>query len=900
MADRIESLEKLTKIPDVRNKSMKILLNTARKLYLTAEDYCREGDQELAYINYMKYFNMLSVIRDKSDYNQHKLTVRQVLGDTESNRRIMDTLELISKSLSTRYEQLLLPTSMNGGDSISLPSPALEPISETRSLAKMTSTYAQLGVISCEALFQRMQLKSVLVMDCRSSSDYDNSHLTYYCAFNVPEELITPGMSAGKLQARLSSSAKAAWASRSVKESVVLMDWNTKDAQPATNSAIYTLLDILKNWDPDVTYRSPIQILEGGYEFFIMMYPTHCTNPSVQAPQQNNNDIETIDDIEYPSINDITMKEDIMNAPNVKHKQRPSINRANKPAAVRTYDQSPPNQQQQQQPLEPLENPINEIIRDQTVLLQRAHHNDMLLDTAAKKWQSIFELKQLHAEGAVLSNHEQEVLYNILQLESKAEDYKMENNRLRDELNRYKEQNTLKYLQNDDEATRRIESKIQERQQLDEQHERGRLEREQQLSIARAAKKHYKPPAEPIIARPPTPSDDTSNSTSSELQHSIAYDEPTSRPAYDRSTKPQSRNVETTAPRVRDFSPVLGHNVGRGLTGLKNLGNTCYMNSILQCLSNTPQLMEFCISDKYKNHICRRNKTNGQVIEEVAALIKELWNGQYKCVASRDLRYVVGQYQKIFRGVDQQDSHEFLTILMDWLHSDLQTLRVPRQRDVISASEKAWLEFTKSQESLILHLFYGQIKSTVKCVTCTKESATYECFSNLSLELPANANLCYLNQCMDMYFSGEKIHGWNCPNCKTKRDAIKKLDISKLPPVLVVHLKRFYADPSNTGSYIKKQNYLQFPLDNLEMKPYIARAESRAVTPKTYQLYAVSNHYGTMEGGHYTAFCKSANYGRWYKFDDQVVSPLDASNVVSSAAYILFYTWLPPMQLSIS
>lgn len=84
------------------------------------------------------------------------------------------------------------------------------------------------------------------------------------------------------------------------------------------------------------------------------------------------------------------------------------------------------------------------------------------------------------------------------------------------------------------------------------------------------------------------------------------------------------------------------------------------------------------------------------------------------------------------------------------------------------------------------------------------------------------------------------------------------------------------------------------------MKPYIARAESRAVTPKTYQLYAVSNHYGTMEGGHYTAFCKSANYGRWYKFDDQVVSPLDASNVVSSAAYILFYTWLPPMQLSIS
>ncbi|XP_017849882.1 ubiquitin carboxyl-terminal hydrolase 8 isoform X2 [Drosophila busckii] len=347
------------------------------------------------------------------------------------------------------------------------------------------------------------------------------------------------------------------------------------------------------------------------------------------------------------------------------------------------------------------------------------------------------------------------------------------------------------------------------------------------------------------------------------------------------------------------YSSIFPLRRGRGLTGLKNLGNTCYMNSIIQCLSNTAQLADYCISDKYKKQISRNNKTNGEVIEEVAALIKELWNGQYKCVASRDLRYVVGQYQKIFRGVDQQDSHEFLTILMDWLHSDLQTLQGKLEAEH-SASRKAWVEFTKSKESVILHLFYGQMKSTVKCITCNKESATYECFSNLSLELPQNANLCYLNQCLDMYFSGEKIHGWNCPNCKTKRDAIKKLDISKLPPVLVIHLKRFYADPSNAGAYVKKQNYLQFPLENLEMKPYTAKAESRASTPKTYQLYAVSNHYGTMEGGHYTAFCKSANYGRWFKFDDQIVSHLDTSNVVSSAAYILFYTWLPPGPLTLS
>lgn len=224
-------------------------------------------------------------------------------------------------------------------------------------------------------------------------------------------------------------------------------------------------------------------------------------------------------------------------------------------------------------------------------------------------------------------------------------------------------------------------------------------------------------------------------------------------------------------------------------------------------------------------------------------------------------------------------------MLIDWLQSDLQTINMVcndlydnlltrlgiifgyfvtsyfsfsyknNQANNIGqspASEKAWLEYTKAKESFILRLFYGQIKSTVKCKICGEESATFDTFSNLSLELPMiNIERCHIMDCFNLYFNGENISGWNCPRCKVPRDAVKKLDISKLPPVLVIHLKRFYAD---SYSFRKKSIYVEFPYADLDMLQYVSPKERMSVsgTNHVYNLYAVSNHYGTMESGHYT------------------------------------------------
>lgn len=863
----LNDLEPFYQLPNLKNNKLASLLSTAQKVYRKAEECYLDGDEELSYIYFMRYFNLIDFIRKMPDYASNKQQVAKSLGHHKQLSDVLDKTEALSNSLKKRYSEL-----SEKNQSMQNEANAQMVGNNHGNGEDMDVSMEEETGLSATELFKAMKdpKTSLLIMDCRPKADFASSRLNYQYCINIPAEIILPGMTAGKIQQQLEASSKGLWSSRMVKDKIVLMDWSTKTAVPILHTPIWRLRDILQNWDPDTTYRSPIKCLIGGYENFILMYPMQCTNPNVQAPVDLAADSNVLDDIEYPSINDITMKDtNKFESTSGQHPSgdvsRPTIDRKSKAAALKTYDEK---------------QKMLDLLQEQEALVEKVLENERKRLEAENDWQSVSkQVKQMDGtdQNEILKSREQELLYNIMQLESKERDYKLENELLLQQVEEYKRrEREMNKIVSDTEAEtvkkteQNIEVKLKEAKQIDEQREKITQEREKQLAFAREQKRHLKPPAEEEeISKPKIPQ-------------------------FDRSIKPPTKAETIEVPIQRDFAGVSG-GMGRGLTGLKNLGNTCYMNSIMQCLSNTTALVEYFVTHSYRKHINRSNKTQGRIVEEVAALIKVLWNGQYKYISSKDLRYIVGQYQQIFRGIEQQDSHEFLTILMDWLHSDLQTLKIADSpRTNLPASQKAWLEFTKSRESLILRLFYGQIKSTVKCMQCSKESATYECFSNLSLELPQNANRCDLSDCLDMYFNGEKIRGWNCPSCKDKRDAIKKLDISKLPPILVVHFKRFYADSDGLGStYKKKQSFVNFPLINLNMNSYVARSELRTGGSKMYHLYAVSNHYGSMEGGHYTAFCKSSVYGKWFKFDDQSVSAIDSSEVVSSAAYILFYSCLP-------
>jgi len=168
--------------------------------------------------------------------------------------------------------------------------------------------------------------------------------------------------------------------------------------------------------------------------------------------------------------------------------------------------------------------------------------------------------------------------------------------------------------------------------------------------------------------------------------------------------------------------------------------------------------------------------------------------------------------------------------------------------------------------------------------------------------------------CLDLFVKPERLSdGWKCPKCKTQRKATKRFGISKLPRVLVVHFKRFRF--TQMGSR-KIDTMVDFPTHGLDISGYLVQGKSQAApkangssscsssssssngAPSTpspgnergvYDLYAVSNHSGSLGFGHYTAYAKTEG-GQWYNFDDSIVSKMPkGAPVQSKASYLLFY-----------
>ena len=148
-----------------------------------------------------------------------------------------------------------------------------------------------------------------------------------------------------------------------------------------------------------------------------------------------------------------------------------------------------------------------------------------------------------------------------------------------------------------------------------------------------------------------------------------------------------------------------------------------------------------------------------------------------------------------------------------------------------------------------------------------------------------------LNHCLQEFMKEEVLKDdekWYCSRCKTHQVALKKMEVYSAPDHLIIHLKRFSHHRGMFGGQ-KVTQLVDFPVDELDLGPYVISGGGK------YELYAVSNHFGGLEGGHYTADCRSPVNGKWYNFDDSSVSEKSSFySIVSESAYVLFYRRINP------
>ncbi|KAE8669050.1 Ubiquitin carboxyl-terminal hydrolase isoform 2 [Hibiscus syriacus] len=367
-----------------------------------------------------------------------------------------------------------------------------------------------------------------------------------------------------------------------------------------------------------------------------------------------------------------------------------------------------------------------------------------------------------------------------------------------------------------------------------------------------------------------------------------------------------------------------------GLRGLNNLGNTCFMNSILQALLHTPPLRNYFLSDRHNRYYCQQKNSaiNGTknsrlcLACDMDAMFSAVFSGDRTPYSPAKFLYSWWQHAANLASYEQQDAHEFFISMLDGIHEKVK-------------KDKRRSQSPGSGDCCIAHrVFSGILRSDVMCMACGFTSTTNDPCIDISLDLEPNQggsgksssakshNSCNvevdclgpnqncgvstLKGCLERFTRAEKLGSdqkFFCQKCQVRQESLKQMSIRKLPLVSCFHVKRFEHSSIRKMSR-KVDRYLQFPF-SLDMTPYLSSSILRSrfgnrIFPfdgddqdasndlsTEFELFAVVTHTGRLDAGHYVTYLRLSN--QWYKCDDAWITQVNESIVRASQGYMMFY-----------
>ncbi|KAM8893694.1 uncharacterized protein AB9W97_010704 isoform 1-T2 [Spinachia spinachia] len=328
-----------------------------------------------------------------------------------------------------------------------------------------------------------------------------------------------------------------------------------------------------------------------------------------------------------------------------------------------------------------------------------------------------------------------------------------------------------------------------------------------------------------------------------------------------------------------------------GVCGLDNSGNSCYLNAVIQCLCSTVPLVEHLLNRDTRKELGSRSGC--PVAQMFVRLLEEMWLGSSSSCAPVEARSVMCSVLPQFDNYSQQDAQELMLFLLNALNDELKKVARRQMLSSVRRTRRGGDRNCAAMESttIVSRLFEGQLGYTTLCTHCDHQTHSTQTFTVLSLPIPKDTIKCSIQDCLSLFFGQTVLTAAEqvlCSVCGLKRETAVHTSLDKPPEILMLHLKRFSCKGRNQ---VKLRTNVFFA-SRLNLSPFLSSSVQNTFY-SSYRLYAVVNHTGHLNMGHYTALCHNACTRSWHCFDDSAVREVQDSLVQSPNAYVLLYSRKP-------